>query len=120
MHIRRAARRLYAVHVQPAALSPVRVMAVFTEDVPASPPALSRWKEGMRMSVPRFPKDQEKQIASWMESVKFRKQVFGGIRESDVWSKISELNDIYRKALLAERARYDALLAERGRRKGGG
>ena len=39
--------------------------------------------------------------------------------ETDVWKKIGELNDMYREALIAERARYDALLAEHEEAKGG-
>lgn len=61
---------------------------------------------------------EEERIASWLETVKFRKRLIGGLDEEDVWSKIRELNDIYKLALAAERARYDALLSERT--KGGG
>ena len=39
-------------------------------------------------------------------------RIFGGVDETQVWTKIRELNDIYQRALTAERARYDALLAE--------
>ena len=51
--------------------------------------------------------------------LKFRKQVFGGVRETDVWKKIGELNDMYRQALIAERARYDALLRAKTESGGG-
>ena len=68
---------------------------------------------------PRFSPEQEEKITEFLQKVKFRKQVFGGVSEKDVWTKISELNDMYRQALLAERARYDALLAERDRKKAG-
>ena len=61
----------------------------------------------------RLSPEQEQRIAAWLQKVKFRKQIFGGVSESDVWKKIGELNDMYRQALIAERARYDALLAER-------
>ena len=61
----------------------------------------------------RFPPEQEQRITDWISHVKFRKQVFGGVSEADVWKKIGELNDMYREALIAERARYDALLVER-------
>lgn len=63
--------------------------------------------------------EQERRIAAWLQNVKFRKQVFGGVSEKDVWTKIGELNEMYNQALLAERARYDALLAERDRKKAG-
>ena len=51
--------------------------------------------------------------------MKFRKQVFGGVSEKDVWKKIRELNEMYRQALLAERTRCDALIAEHDRNKTG-
>ena len=63
----------------------------------------------------RFSPEQEERITGFLKKVKFRKQIFGGVREADVWKKIGELNELYRQALLAERARYDALLEERGR-----
>lgn len=60
-----------------------------------------------------FEQEREARIAEWLRKVKFRKQIFGGVSQSDVFKKIGELNDMYREALIAERARYDALLAER-------
>ena len=67
----------------------------------------------------RFPPEQEEKIASFLQKVKFRKRIFGGVSEKDVWTKIRELNDMYRQALLAERIRYDALIAEHDRGKVG-
>ncbi len=67
------------------------------------------------MSEKRSVPEQEAKIASWLRTVKFRRQVFGGVSEKDVWAKISQLNEMYNQAILAERARYDALLAERDR-----
>ena len=61
----------------------------------------------------RFQEEQEARIADWLSKVKFRKQIFGGVSQADVFKKIGELNDMYRDALIAERARYDALLAEK-------
>ncbi len=63
-----------------------------------------------------FLPESEEKIAGWLESVKFRRRLFGGLDERDVWRKIGELNELYRGALVAERARYDALLSERRRR----
>ncbi len=60
-----------------------------------------------------FEQEREARIAEWLRKVKFRKQIFGGVSQADVFKKIGELNDMYREALIAERARYDALLAER-------
>ena len=50
------------------------------------------------------------EILSWIKKLKFKKQVFGGVDEADVLKKMEELNTLYEKALLAERARYNALL----------
>ncbi len=58
-----------------------------------------------------FQKEQEARIADWLSKVKFRRQIFGGVSQADVFKKIGELNDMYRDALIAERSRYDALLA---------
>ena len=63
------------------------------------------------MSLP--PKHEEK-IADFLKQVKFRRKIFGGADEKDVWRKIEQLNELYKQALIAERARYDALLNERG------
>ena len=54
---------------------------------------------------------EQRRIAHWLRNVKFRKALFG-VSERDVWKKISELNDMYNAALIAERARYDALLVK--------
>ena len=67
----------------------------------------------------RFPPEQEEKIAGFLQKVKFRKQIFGGVSEKDVWTKIRELNEMYRQALLAERIRYDALIAEHDLKKKG-
>ena len=67
------------------------------------------------MSHAMFRRDQEEKIAEWLKQVKFRKRLFGGVRESDVWKKISELNDMYREALFAEKVRYETLLSEKGK-----
>ena len=68
------------------------------------------------MSDKRSVSEQEAKIASWLRDVKFRRQIFGGVSEKDVWTKISQLNEMYNQAILAERVRYDALLAERDRK----
>ena len=61
----------------------------------------------------RLDLQEEQRIAAWLSKVRFRKQLFGGVSEKDVWKKIGELNEMYKRALIAERARYDALLARR-------
>ena len=67
----------------------------------------------------RFLPEQEDKISGFLQKVKFRKRIFGGISEKDVWTKIGELNEMYRQALLAERIRCDALIAEHDRNKKG-
>lgn len=54
-------------------------------------------------------------IAEWLGQVRFKPKAFGGVDEADVWRKLDELNSLYERALLAERARCDALISERGR-----
>ena len=61
----------------------------------------------------RLDLQEEQRIADWLNRVRFRRQLFGGVSEKDVWKKIGELNEMYKRALIAERARYDALLARR-------
>lgn len=53
---------------------------------------------------------EQLKIAHWLKTVQFRKTIFGGVEERDVWKKIEELNVMYEAAVSAERARYDALL----------
>lgn len=55
---------------------------------------------------------EQERIREWLKQVRFKKTVFGRVDEADVWKKIAELNTLYEAALSAERARYDALLAE--------
>lgn len=56
---------------------------------------------------------EQESIQKWLKQVRFKKTFFGGVAEADVWKKIAELNSLYEAALSAERARYDALLAQR-------
>lgn len=63
--------------------------------------------------VARQEEQGDARIRKWLQTVRFRKAMVGGVLESDVWKKIGELNELYEAALVAERARYDALLEER-------
>ena len=56
--------------------------------------------------------ETHKDIVRWIQKLKFKKKIFGGVDEEDVLKKIGELNSLYETALLNERARYDALLAQ--------
>ena len=35
---------------------------------------------------------EQKRIMAWLKKVRFRKKLFGGVSERDVWKKIEELN----------------------------
>lgn len=52
---------------------------------------------------------EQRKIAEWLEKLKFRKQIIGGISEYDVWKKMIELNAMYEEALNAERIRCDVI-----------
>ena len=67
----------------------------------------------------RCPPEQGAEISRFLQKIKFRKQIFGGVSEKDVWTKIGELNEMYRQALLAERIRCDTLIAEHDRKQKG-
>ena len=56
--------------------------------------------------------ETHKEIVRWIQKLKFKKKMFGGVDEDDVLKKIGELNSLYETALLNERDRYDALLAQ--------
>lgn len=53
---------------------------------------------------------EQVKIADWLEKLKFRKQLVGGINEYDVWKKIVELNAMYEDALKTERLRCSILI----------
>jgi len=58
---------------------------------------------------------EELEIIKWLKEVRFRKQLFGGVNEQDVWKKIEKLNEMYEAALKAERIRYDVLLEQQNK-----
>ena len=55
---------------------------------------------------------EQARMQKWLKQVRFKRAVLG-VNEADLWKKLAELNALYEAALSAERARYDALLAER-------
>lgn len=78
-----------------------------------------------KQNSPSEPLNHEQEnIRKWLKQVRFKRTTFGGVNEADVWKKIAELNSLYEAALSAERARYDALLAQNrgipGQGKAGG
>lgn len=65
----------------------------------------------------RFPQTEalnheHEKLKEWFRTVRFRKVLFGGVDEVYLWKKLEELNGIYENSLSAERARYDALIAD--------
>lgn len=54
---------------------------------------------------------EQQEILEWLRKVKFRKKLLGGVDEVQLWKKLEELYGLYANAIRAERARYDALLA---------
>lgn len=75
-------------------------------------------KKGNRESkAERFPQTEalnheHEKLKEWFRTVRFRKVLFGGVDEVHLWKKLEELNQIYENSLSAERARYDALIAD--------
>ncbi|WP_303913775.1 hypothetical protein [Subdoligranulum variabile] len=68
-----------------------------------------------------------KDIADALSAMKFRKKVFGGVDEADVWKKLEALQNTYQLVYDEQAAYYQALLDERDQalarlmgRKGGG
>lgn len=74
-----------------------------------NPPRSSPGRQSIDETVPL--NHAHEQMLRWLKKVRFRKSVFGGVSERDLWKKLGELNDLYDSAISAERARYDALLA---------
>ena len=65
----------------------------------------------------RFPQTEalnheHEKLKEWFRTVRFRNVLFGGVDEVHLWKKLEELNQIYEISLSAERARYDALIAD--------
>ena len=66
-------------------------------------------------------------IADELSAMKFRKKVFGGVDEADVWKQLEALQRTYQQVYDEQTAYYQALIDERdqaltrmmGRRGGG-
>lgn len=52
-------------------------------------------------------------IAELFKTLRFRKQLIGGISEMDVWKKLSKVQEEYRSAYEIQQERYEARLQER-------
>lgn len=51
-------------------------------------------------------------LIDWYKTVKFKKKMIGGVDEEYLWKRLEELNKLYEQSLIAERARYDALITQ--------
>ena len=52
-------------------------------------------------------------IASVMKEMRFRKKIFGGVDEADVWRQLDTLEREYRSAFEAQQEQSRALIQER-------
>ena len=52
-------------------------------------------------------------IADQLSAMKFRKKMFGGVDEADVWKKLEQLQQTYQLVHDEQAAYYQALLDER-------
>ena len=52
-------------------------------------------------------------IADALAAMKFRKKLFGGVDEADVWKKLEALQETYQLVYDEQAAYYQALLDER-------
>ena len=53
--------------------------------------------------------EAQRKIGDYLRKLRFRRALFG-VSERDVWRKLAEVNELFQQALVAERARYEALL----------
>lgn len=53
------------------------------------------------------------EIAALLHNTRFKKQIFGGIRPSDMWQKLERLHMEYAEVLAETQIRHEALLEER-------
>lgn len=52
-------------------------------------------------------------IAEFMKTMRFKKRLFGGVSEKDVWKQLDKLQAEYRSAYEKQQERYEVLLQER-------
>ena len=50
---------------------------------------------------------EQEAIIQWFRTVKFRKNLLGGVDEAAMWKKLEELYALYEAAIRAERTRYN-------------
>ena len=55
---------------------------------------------------------EQEAVIQWFRTVKFRKNLLGGVDEAAMWKKLEELYALYEAAIRAERTRYNVLLEQ--------
>ena len=55
---------------------------------------------------------EQEAIIQRLRTVKFRKNLLGGVDEAAMWKKLEELYALYEAAIRAERTRYNVLLEQ--------
>lgn len=53
------------------------------------------------------------EIAELFKKLRFKKRLFGGVSEKDVWKKLEQIQNEYRSAYEAQTQRYEGRLQER-------
>ena len=56
-------------------------------------------------------KEHQEEIVKWLKKMKFRKKIFGGVDEADVWKKIEQLDEKYQAALHDQKLYYEGWIA---------
>ncbi len=54
------------------------------------------------------------EIAVLFQGLKFKKRIFGGVDERDVWKKLDKIQQEYRRIYEAQAVRYRAILEANG------
>lgn len=62
--------------------------------------------------------EAQRRIGDYLRKLRFKRALFG-VSERDVWRRLAEVNELFQQALIAERARYEALLEARGTSRNG-
>lgn len=62
--------------------------------------------------------EAQRRIGDYLRKLRFKRALFG-VSERDVWRRLAEVNELFQQALIAERARYEALLEAQGTSRNG-
>ena len=62
--------------------------------------------------------EAQRRIGDYLRKLRFKRALFG-VSERDVWRRLAEVNELFQQALIAECARYEALLEAQGTSRNG-